>query len=437
MSSRHRQSAARPAHSRPSGATASSSSRPTIAPSLPPYKKPSYPLTPAAQHKLRRLKGGTGSQTSFARKELCKKAEENITQIAGTINDQLRDREERVARRRKKWEQGHRVEEQEAEERGLKELHESVDQMTRRLEEGMRAAIDAGEAAQRLDEVINWLRDSAPGQLQNQYDTQMSQQPTQSQSQRRQRRHGDGEDGENGEDEQEEDSSPGPTPLTQNRVTLTGLGEMFSERLDRKKNEYTSFSHGARYAKNNSYIGFKAMVHDAKYGDDGPPMPHADTWFTEHDSPAPGITATQGDADDDDDIIMDRATVSTRCPLTFQQFKDPYTSKKCPHTFEKNAILEFIRRSQTRIGGNGRGPGERAIQCPVNGCDEIISASDLYEDVVLVRKIKRMQAAEAQGAEDSEPEDDDVQDEPRTFPDGSGGEGGWSWPEGVKAGTKQ
>jgi hypothetical protein len=298
-----------------------------------------------------------------------KKAEECITQAAGSINDQLRDREERVARRRKKWEKGHRVEEQESEERGLQELQESVDQMTRRLEESMRAAIDAGEAAQRIDEVVNWVTDNAPGQLQNQYETQMSQRPTQSQSQSRRQR-GDGE-GDEDEDDQEEQSSPGPTPLTQNRVALTGVGEMFSERLERKKNEYTSFSHSARYAKNNAYIGFKAMVHDAKYGDDGPPMPHADTWFTEHGSPAPGVTATQGGADDDDDIVMDRATVSTRCPLTFQQFKDPYTSKKCPHTFEKNAILEFIRRSQTRIGGNGRGQGERAIQCPVSGCDQV------------------------------------------------------------------
>ena len=44
-----------------------------------------------------------------------------------------------------------------------------------------------------------------------------------------------------------------------------------------------------------------------------------------------------------------------------------------------------------------------------------------------------MQAAEAQGAEDSEPEEDDAQDRPRTVPDGSGVEGGWSWPDGMKA----
>jgi hypothetical protein len=44
-----------------------------------------------------------------------------------------------------------------------------------------------------------------------------------------------------------------------------------------------------------------------------------------------------------------------------------------------------------------------------------------------------MQAAEAEGAEDSEQEEDDAQDRPRTIPDGSAGKGGWSWPDGLKA----
>ena len=203
---------------------------------------------------------------------------------------------------------------------------------------------------------------------------------------------------------------------------------MFSDRMERKKIEYTSYSHSARYAQNNAYIGFKGIVHDARYGDSGPPLPHPDTWFTERGSPAPGETSTQAagiGADDDDDIVMDRATVSTRCPLTFQEFKDPVTSKKCPHTFEKNAISEYIRRSNVRIGAKG----EKAYQCPVTGCDQIITASDLYADPVLIRKIKRMQAAQAQGAEESEDEDEsEMQREPpQTIPSGSAGAGGWSF----------
>ncbi len=109
------------------------------------------------------------------------------------------------------------------------------------------------------------------------------------------------------------------------------------------------------------------LSHDAKYHDDAPPLGHEDTWFNEIGSPAPGITdgTQRGEFDDDDDIVVDKATISTRCPLTFQQFKEPYTSIKCPHTFEKNAIIDMIRTSGQRVGGNGqRGSGTLGAHLP-------------------------------------------------------------------------
>jgi hypothetical protein len=344
---------------------ASTAARRPAAPSdeLPPYKKPSHALSQNAQNQLRTLNG----RSILYLKEKNKAAGDLITKAAELINDKLREREELTERKRKRWEKGINTDDQEEEEEELAKLREQVDAATKQLEESMRAVIDGGEAAQRIEQSLLWLRDNAPGQLEREYETQMTQQNSLRQSQSQRRRRTQDQDGdERMEDEEPESPTPGPTPLDGSRPVLTGISEMFTDHQNRKKDEYTSISLGGRYAKNNAYIGFKRMVHDAKYQDTST-LPHPDTWFTESGSPAPGVT--QLGNGDDDDIVMDRENISTRCPLTFQTFKEPWTSTKCPHTFEKSAILGMIRASTMRVGGGGG--GGRAVQCPMSGCDQV------------------------------------------------------------------
>ncbi|KAF2472621.1 uncharacterized protein BDR25DRAFT_284171 [Lindgomyces ingoldianus] len=417
MPSRYRKSTVRPNPGRASIAPALNPCNAALPNTqLPTYRKPSHPLNHRAQNQLASL---THLHSLKDLKNQNQQAVELITQSAGAINDMLRERELRVAKRRQRWErdsEGVYEEEQEREERELEDLKAKVENMTKELEVGMRHLIDTEMAGSRIEEGFQWMRTNAPGLLEQEYVTQVTQQQTQqsqnhTQRQRRQT-YGDGDeemnDTEEGEDE--EIPSPGPTPLSGMRIALTGPSELFADRLQKMKENYLSLSHTVRYAKNNDYIGFKSMVHDAKNGDNGPPLPHADTWFTERGSPAPGITATQNGADEDDDLVVDKATISTRCPITFQKFQEPVSSKKCPHSFEKHAILDFIRRSNVKIGGGpGRGQGEKAVQCPVSGCSQMITASDLFHDAVLIRKIKRMQQAEAQ---EDDAEDSDLEDNP-------------------------
>jgi hypothetical protein len=169
-----------------------------------------------------------------------------------------------------------------------------------------------------------------------------------------------------------------------------------------------------RYSSHNDYIHFKRMVHDARYGDDGPPLPAPKFWFSERGSPAPGLTSTQHRNDSDDDIAIERETISTRCPITLQNFKDPVTSTKCPHSFEGEAILQMIKQSGARIGSRG----DRAVQCPVTGCEQMLSAQDVRPDPILVRKIRRIQKANEQGSEDEVSEEEDSRPMPsrRTGP---------------------
>jgi hypothetical protein len=268
--------------------------------------------------------------------------------------------------RSKKWDAGKKLDEREDEEAIMADLQQKVDEATAKLEESMRAVIDSSVAAQRIEDALEWLRQNAPRQLEEEYESQM----TQRQTQRRRTQRAEGSDAESDEDEQmDEEPTPGPTPLDGSRVALTGSVEMFTDRMERERNAYTSRSLTARYARHNEYRDFKRVVHDARYGDDGPVLGHEDTWFTEAGEPQLGVTQVRGGAydDDDDDLVMDKATISTKCPITFQQFKEPYTSNKCPHTFEKNAILQMIRTSGSRFGPGG----SKSVACPIPGCDQV------------------------------------------------------------------
>ena len=389
MASRSRNYRASAAPSRASVTATPGSSRTG---QLPEYRKPQYPLNEKAQRDLQRLHASNDLQTHN------KRAVKVITDAAGSINDHLREHEQRVERRRNtKWAKGERLEEQGEQERGLEELQNDVNEMTKKLEESMRSVIDASEAAQRIEETLAWVRENAPKQMHAEYDTQRSQRRSQNGAQR---------EGDADEDmEEDEGPTPGPTPLTQQHAALTGVSPLFNDRLDRSKNQYSLLSHSTRYAKHNDYVGFKAIVHDAKYGDDIP-LPHADTWFNERGSPAPGVTALDRDAEEDDDLVIDKAKVSLKCPITLGQFRQPFTSRKCPHSFEKDAITNMIRYSEIRFAGKGPKGEEKAVQCPVTGCDQNLRLSDLYEDPILKRKIKRMQEAEQQAQEESEEDEE-------------------------------
>lgn len=146
------------------------------------------------------------------------------------------------------------------------------------------------------------------------------------------------------------------------------------------------------YAQHNDYVGFKKLVHDAQYpGHEAPPMPHASTWFSSVSPDSSNATTRRGaaavgsrhaddddDDDDDDDVAVASERISIKCPITLLQMKDPVTSQKCPHSFEKTAILEMIDHSDVFVGRSGlRGArdGQKAMKCPV--C-EMVGSSGFF-----------------------------------------------------------
>lgn len=313
-------------------------------------------------------------------REQHKVAEKYITESAGQINDVLRERRGMVDRRKAKLaRQGEDPDPERTGELELGELEEQVQDATMGLEKGIRSVVDGYAQIQRVQDTVLWVKENALAEGQREYNTQLSQRQTQTQTQSQWRRRGarDGDDdgmldvdGEMDSDENDQQSSPGPTPLEP--IALTGPSEMFENKLKASKEQYFAKSHTARYSRANPYIGFRKVVHDARYGDDGPPLPRPEHWFTESGSPAPGITGLRNEnADDDEDLAIARESISTKCPLTLREFTNPVSSSKCPHSFEDHAIRDMIRNSTIYTAANHGTRREKSVECPVGGCDQV------------------------------------------------------------------
>ena len=192
-----------------------------------------------------------------------------------------------------------------------------------------------------------------------------------------------------------------------------------------------------RYSTNNAYATFKRLVHDAKtsYMEEAPPLANPTTWFASDQSTSTGASQSQTattatfrsntsnpsfiqkavDNDSESDIEVAGEKISLKCPLTLLPMQEPLTSTKCPHSFEGEAILDMISRSNTFVNGGTdstqtqtqrRGArGVKGIKCPV--CTVMLTKADLHRDEVLVRKVRREQEKERRRQGDDDWDEDD------------------------------
>lgn len=168
-------------------------------------------------------------------------------------------------------------------------------------------------------------------------------------NQTRQTRHQDATGDQNGDTQE---SAP-PVQST--------LHELQNERTNRRTN-YKATEPYQLYALDNDYIAFKKLWHDGLAGDDGPPLPDASKWFRADGTPVMGTSADaaagDGGDDSDEELAVAREVISINCPLTLRPLAEPYSNRKCKHTFEKSAILDYLHSN-------------RELQCPQTGCSEV------------------------------------------------------------------
>lgn len=118
------------------------------------------------------------------------------------------------------------------------------------------------------------------------------------------------------------------------------------------------------------------MIHDAQnQGPNARPLEHPKHWFSED---RPQIITSQkqsvNEENEDDEIIMTSATTSLKCSFTLQYFDEPYSNRKCKHTYEKSAILDYLNTEgvvYSQPGRRGMPLGNKKITCPTPGCSVV------------------------------------------------------------------
>ena len=380
------------------------------------------PLNPAAQQALTDL-----LQSQASRKRLAVSlgdAAKKLSEVAGQLND--RGTEQRLRNRKLQARLEASGEVLDDEERLRHETFQAkVQDLTQKMDHGIRSVID-GQIW--LDNVPDTLRGVATkaGAL-AEATQQHTQGPTPLITQRI--RPESDEDGGAGEAENANTSIVEPPDPSDTPIML------LRSAFDDHSSDWQSKSLTERYANRNEYIGFYRTVYDAKNpGENAPPIPHASLWFVEEegpDNPRPSRSqprrSHQAESDEDSDVEIALERVSLKCPITLLPFNDPLTSTKCPHSFEKDAILDMLNlspdclpftaeqelvlsqiRDRRALERKKKEIGTPTVKCPVCSCPLV--ATDLKPDPVLLRKVKRVEAATKRlqnQASDSEEDEDE------------------------------
>jgi len=156
-------------------------------------------------------------------------------------------------------------------------------------------------------------------------------------------------------DEDDEDADGDATMVDEKpEVPIRSALQLLEQARARKASAYAAMTMHEKYALHNEYISFKRSLHEAEHPDDDVPLPDASAWFDENGRPNLELSHQAGA---DDDLVVEREVRSFKCPLSLRTMQEPYSNRKCKHTFEKSVILDFL--------------GNQTKQCPQTGCSQV------------------------------------------------------------------
>lgn len=267
-----------------------------------------------------------------------------LFESVGAINDILFARKRslaHMAEKRRARGESEKGEHEVSLEEYVAELDATITELTDSSEEALRLVIDCRAELEDHQAVLETVMQGINAQQ-----PRPESKPTKTKEKARKRRvagsddeDGDAGSGDAGEQEEDEDMNEAEG-AHEDVPPLVGVKELLDAARRNKTDEYDALSAHQRYAINNDYISFKKNWHDALHPEDQVPLPDPSTWFDEHGRPTKGAVA---EANGDDDLVVEREIIDLKCPLSLQIMKEPYSNHQCKHTFEKAAILEFIR----------------------------------------------------------------------------------------------
>ncbi|KAI4604228.1 hypothetical protein KJ359_000359 [Pestalotiopsis sp. 9143b] len=363
---------------------------------MPEYEPPSFALDTNARHALAELSRNTTDARRYGGE--LEKSVRLLGESVGEVNDRLQDRKEMLAARLEK-----RKDSGEEEDEDTRALRDAVDMLrqeapglTRRCDEGVRQVIDwMVEMEDARTAAANTVQEVEQESIGVETRAQAAQARANWRAQERERRIDSGQLKDDDEEEEEEDDEEDADDVGER---LKGPLKRLRENKARLQADYDGKTPYQRYGLNNDYIQFKKQWHEAAHRD-GKPLPDASKWFSSRNNHDSG--EDEEEEDEDDDLIVAREKKDMRCPLSLVIMQEPFTSSKCNHTFEKTAIMEFLRSQ----------PG-RSTRCPQTGCSKEVSIRDFSLDHSMLRQIKRAQRQEAN--DDDDDDDDEEEDEANT-----------------------
>ncbi|GKT57693.1 chromosomal organization and DNA repair protein [Colletotrichum tofieldiae] len=367
---------------------------------LPEYEPLACPLTAEAKRAIADL---SNSRDVHRYQNHVKTSIRHLGFSVAGINDSIRTRQESLQRLAEKRAESNDLNSQEKSQRELDiekqlaTLDEEVPRLTAEAEAALRDLIDRQIE---LDDEKAALADTV---------SYFQTLPEQAPRQRRRTRAEANADDSNADEEGDIVDDPPPPP------DHSVIDVLRQHRAD-KSRDYQRQTAYQRYALNNDYAAFKKLWHDAAHGDTEMPLPNAKRWFDEAGNPVmpavrrgPGNTTSepgpQAADDSDEDIVIAGEVRDYRCPLSMQLFENPVSNNACSHTYEKQWIVDMLQKS----------PMKRA-RCPVAGCSIELGLDDLYDDPVILRKMKRALEEQRRREEEEADEsssDDENEEEPR------------------------
>lgn len=301
------------------GTASSSRSQHAQPAKLPEYEPPSFPLDNNARKALADLSTNRDSQ-KYA--EHIQKSLKLLSDSVRDINDKYTARKDYVKERQEKRGEGAQKNDRDrAEEKAALALKEEVPQLTDECESAVRSVIDLKVE---LEDSKSAWRETL-----RKVEAESANAPARG--------------SQNDESNEDDEAADVPHP------PVTGSLKLLQEAKKKLANDYATKTMYERYALDNDYIGFKRIAHDAIYSTEGKPLPDPSRWFTQNGS--------RVEEEEDEDLVISEVNINIHCPISMAVMEDPYTSRKCKHTFDKSSIMQLF----------GRGAKK---PCPQTGCRE-------------------------------------------------------------------
>ncbi|KAI0201594.1 hypothetical protein F4808DRAFT_106230 [Astrocystis sublimbata] len=362
--------------------------QPRRAARLPDYEPLSFPLEAASRAKLAELSNNASMRTY---EDQLKQSIRLLTNNVRDINDRHVKRKDELSKlKRQHQSQGEDDGEddelrkrQRAGEAAVDRLHEAVPSLTDDCERAIRDIIDLRvELADSRGAMSRTL-----GEIESEGARLFEYESAKREKEEAKREKGAKTEGEDGDQAEAENDD-----MDIVRPQILGPMRILKKERQKAAADYATRSMEERYAVDNDYIGFKRLWWDAVHAVDGKPLPDSSRWFT-------GNTARDDEdaEEEDEDVVIAEEHLSIYCPLSMVVMDEPYTSNVCKHTFNKPAIVQYLRGQ----------PGHKAT-CPQTGCSRGISLKDFYDDQVMLRQIERQQAENLKRDVDEDEDKDDV-----------------------------